>query len=77
MQDQCILVINKVDKWMSESDKDIATAPYRELGLANTMMLSAKNGANYDELEEILYMTAKSQTYKKYDPKHELIVSFV
>lgn len=77
MQDQCILVINKVDKWMSESDKEIATAPYRALGLANTIMMSAKNGANYDELEEILYMTASSQTYKKYDPKHELIVSFV
>lgn len=77
MEDQCMLVINKVDKRMSESDKEIAASPYRELGLWNILMMSAKNGANFNELEEVIYMIANSQSYKKYDPKYELIVSFV
>lgn len=77
MEDQCLLVINKADKWMREADKDVALADYWSLGLASLVMISAKNGANIDELEELLHLVVSTHSYKKIDPKHEMIVTFV
>lgn len=77
MEEQTLLVINKVDKWMREADKEVAAASYWELGLGDLIMISAKNGANTDELEEMIFMVSNSGSYKKFDPRHELIVSFV
>lgn len=77
MEEQTLLVVNKVDKWMREADKEVAAAAYWELWLGNLIMISAKNGANTDELEEMIFMVSNSGSYKKFDPKHELIVSFV
>lgn len=76
-EDQTLLVINKVDKRMREADKEVAVADYRTLGLGSLLMISAKNGANLDELEEFLYMVASSGSYKKVNAKHEMIVSFI
>jgi GTP-binding protein len=77
MEDQTLLVINKADKWMREADKDVALAEYWSLGLASLVMISAKNGANIDELEEMLFLIVTTHSYKKIDPKHEMIVTFV
>lgn len=77
MEEQTLLVVNKVDKWMREADKEVAAAQYWELGLGDLIMISAKNWANTDELEEMIFMVSNSGSYKKFDPKHELIVSFV
>jgi GTP-binding protein len=76
-EDQTLLVINKVDKRMREADKEIAAAEYRALGLGSLIMISAKNGANTDELEEMLYLVATTNSYKKINSDHELTVSFV
>lgn len=40
-------------------------------------MISAKNGANIDELEEILYGVISIHSFKKINANHELIVTFV
>jgi len=76
-QDQTLLVINKVDKRMREADKDIMVSDYRSLWLWSLVMISAKNGANIDELEEILYGVISTHSFKKINANHELIVTFV
>lgn len=76
-QDQTLLVINKVDKWMRETDKEIMSSEYWSLWLGSMVMISAKNGANLDELEEILYGIVTTHSFKRIDSKHELIVTFM
>lgn len=77
MEDKTLLVINKVDKWMTEADAQVAAAEYWSLGLASLVMISAKNGGNIDELEELLFGIASSNSFKTVRHGHELIVSFV
>ncbi|HMY80759.1 MAG TPA: ribosome biogenesis GTPase Der [Candidatus Absconditabacterales bacterium] len=76
-EDQTLLVINKADKWMTQDQKEIIMSEYWALGLASIIMISAKNGAHLDELEDMIAGIAASGSYKKVYPKHELIVSFV
>lgn len=53
-EDQTLLVINKADKWMTQDQKEIVMSEYWSLGLASIMMISAKNGAHIDELEDMI-----------------------
>lgn len=76
-EDNTIVVVNKADKWMREEEMEIAKAEYWALGIQTVLMISAKNGANLDELEELLHINATSHSYKKIQAKHELVISFV
>ncbi len=62
---------------MRDAEQELAKAEYRSLGLGTVILLSAKSGANMEELEEMLYMIATTHSYKKVQSKHEMIVSFV
>ena len=76
-EDVTTLVVNKADKWMRDEEQEVAKAEYWSLGLSSIVMVSAKNGSNLEELEEMLYMIVTTHSYKKVQSKHELIVSFV
>lgn len=76
-EDQTLLVVNKVDKWMWEADKEFAAGEYWKLWLWSLIMISAKNGSNIDDLIDRLYLIASTSSYKRINPKHELIISFV